>query len=102
MRPRLNWVTVSSLKKLKGGEAARVLWPPDGTDPSRIPYREGFLEIEEWQPKRNEDGVLPPKQRGLVFFRWNDNAEDRIEVFMPRQVEVLRNKSKTGSSRRLG
>lgn len=75
---RASWKNLSSLHKLKDGEAARVLWPTDATQPAGVPYREGF--VSRVYDRGGEQ----------ILFRWDDDPLNRIGISSPRQVEVMR------------
>lgn len=108
-----DWTTVSSLKKLEDGEKARVFWPKEAHgDPDRpLGYRYGRISVETI-PGKVEAGVRTPDKRGAVFFEWvevqaniqTDTEEQlgRIQIEYPKQVEVRREKSASGGTRRLG
>lgn len=106
---KTDWTVLASLKKMKDGEEARVLWPKLADSEARIGYRYGRLSIETIPGKVGKDGTRKPDTRGAVFFEWGmgdpamgNEFADRIQITMPKQVEVKRESTKHGHSRRMG
>lgn len=104
---KADWTVLSSLKKLKDGEEARVLWPSVADPDVPIGYRYGKLAIETI-PGKVVKGTRVPDKQGAVFFEWTSTGMEvgtrggRIEITMPKQCEVKREKTAHGHSRRMG
>lgn len=111
MKERLSkadWTVLSSLKKLRDGEEARVLWPSVADPDVPIGYRHGKLAIETI-PGKVVKGTRVPDKQGAVFFEWpQEKIKDwirnagRVQIESPGQVEVKRESTKHGGTRRLG